>query len=86
MAQPQHSRDMSTLVGTSKTLERAISGLQMNTRRLGQLLSDEAAEHPVSPGITGLIACLKKLTREDQIVVDAILSHRAKPKPKRKPK
>jgi hypothetical protein len=75
---------MSTLVGTSKTLERAISGLQMNSKRLAQLLSDEAADHAVSPGITGLIASLKKLSKEDQSLVDAILSHRAKPK--RKPK
>jgi hypothetical protein len=75
---------MSTLEGTSKTLERAISGLQMNTRRLWQLLSDEASDHPVSPGITALIASLKKLTKEDQILVDAVLSHRAKTKRKTK--
>ena len=80
MSQPPHSRDMSTLVGTSKTLERAISGLQMNTRRLTELLSDEV---PTS-GLTALIASLKKLTKEDQQLVDAILSHRAKTK--RKPK
>jgi len=82
MAQPQHSRDMSTLVGTSKTLERAISGLQMNTKRLIQLLSDESAEQTAA--ITGLIAAMKKLTKDDQSVVDAILSHRIKGKPKRK--
>ena len=73
------SRDMSILVGTSKTLERAISGLQMNTRRLAQLLGDESP----TPAITALIAALKQLTREDQQVVDAILSHRAKPKRKK---
>jgi len=71
---------MSMLVGTSKTLERAISGLQMNTKRLASLLSEEAP----TPAITGLIAALKNLTREDQAIVDAILSHRAKTK--RKPK
>jgi hypothetical protein len=76
----QSSRDMSMLVGTSKTLERAISGLQMNTKRLIQLLAEEST----TPGITGLIASLKKLTKEDQVTVDAILSHRAKSKRKTK--
>jgi NADPH-dependent ferric siderophore reductase len=80
MAQPQHSRDMSTLVGTSKTLERAISGLQMSSKRLTSLLGDETT----TPGIAGLIASLKKLTKDDQQIVDAILSHRAKPKRKHK--
>jgi hypothetical protein len=82
MAQPQHSRDMSILVGTSKTLERAISGLQMNSRRLADLLTQEATEP--TPGITGLITALEKLTKEDQTIVDAILSHRAKTKRKAK--
>ncbi len=82
MAQPQHSRDMSSLVGTSKTLERAISGLQMNAKRLTELLEDDG--HTLTPGITGVIAALKKLTKDDRAIVDAILSHRAKSK--RKPK
>jgi len=80
MAQPQHSRDMSTLVGTSKTLERAISGLQMNSKRLSTLLAEETS----TPGISGLIASLRKLTKDDQQIVDAILSHRAKAKRKHK--
>jgi hypothetical protein len=80
MTQPHHSRDMSMLVGTSKTLERAISGLQMNTKRLASLLSEEST----TPAITGLITALKNLSKEDQAIVDAILSHRAKTK--RKPK
>jgi hypothetical protein len=71
---------MSTLVGTSKTLERAISGLQMNTRRLGELLGDEQP----TPGITQLTAALKSLSKADQQIVDAILSHKVKSK--RKPR
>jgi hypothetical protein len=82
MAQLQHSRDMSTLVGTSKTLERAISGLQMSSRRFAKLLSDET--DPVSPGIAGLVAALNALSPDDRTTVDAILSHRARPR--RKPK
>jgi len=80
MLQSQSSRDMSMLVGTSKTLERAISGLQMNSKRLVQLL----AEEPPTPAIIALIASLKQLTKEDQVIIDAILSHRAKPKRKHK--
>ncbi len=76
---PQPSRDMSMLVGTSRTLERAISGLQMNSRRLTQLLADESP----TPAITALIAALEQLSKEDQETVDAILSHRAKPKRKK---
>lgn len=76
---PSQSRDMSILVGTSKTLERAISGLQMNSKRLAQLLGDETP----TPAITALIASLKNLTKEDQLTVDSILSHRAKPKRKK---
>jgi hypothetical protein len=80
MAQSQHARDLSTLVGTSKTLERAISGLQMSSKRLAKLIDEDSAGHPQSPGITGLITALKALSKEDQSLVDAILSHRAKPK------
>ncbi len=80
MPQQPHSRDMSMLVGTSKTLERAISGLQMNTRRLATLLAEETA----SPGIALLISALAALTKEDRDKVDDILSHRARGK--RKPK
>jgi hypothetical protein len=80
MSQPNHARDMSTLVGTSKTLERAISGLLMNSRRLTQLLAEDSS----SPGIEQLVSALKKLTKEDQQVVDEILSHKVKPK--RKPR
>jgi hypothetical protein len=80
MAQTQHTRDMSTLVGTSKTLERAISGLQMNSRRLVKLLTDEAP----SPGLSALVAALNELSKEDRELVDDILSHRAKPKRKHK--
>lgn len=80
MAQTQHTRDMSMLVGTSKTLERAISGLQMNSRRLVKLLTDETA----TPGLSALVAALNGLSKEDRELLDDILSHRAKPK--RKPK
>jgi NADPH-dependent ferric siderophore reductase len=80
MSQPQHARDMSTLVGTSKTLERAISGLQMNSKRLAKLLGDETA----TPGISALITALQALTKDDRAIVDDILSHRAKPKRKHK--
>jgi hypothetical protein len=80
MAQPQHSRDMSMLVGTSKTLERAISGLQMSSRRLAKLLSEE----PATPGTTALIAALASLSKDDRALVDDILSHRAKAKRKAK--
>jgi exopolyphosphatase/pppGpp-phosphohydrolase len=71
---------MSTLVGTSKTLERAISGLQMNSKRLARLLGEEIA----TPGITALITALQALSKEDRAIVDDILSHRAKPKRKHK--
>ncbi len=80
MAQPPHSRDMSMLVGTSKTLERAISGLQMNSKRLVTLLEGETA----TPGITALIAALRELSKDDRAIVDNILSHRAIPKRKNK--
>ena len=80
MAQPQHSRDMSMLVGTSKTLERAISGLQMSSKRLAKLLGEE----PATPGTTALIAALAGLSKDDRAMVDDILSHRAKPKRKSK--
>jgi hypothetical protein len=80
MAQPQHTRDMSTLVGTSKTLERAISGLQMNSKRLTKLLQDETS----TPGLSALLAALDGLSKEDRALVDDILSHRAKPKRKHK--
>jgi exopolyphosphatase/pppGpp-phosphohydrolase len=80
MAQPQHSRDMSMLVGTSKTLERAISGLQMNSKRLAKLLGEETT----TPGITAMITALGGLSKEDRAIVDDILSHRAKPKRKAK--
>jgi hypothetical protein len=80
MAQPQHTRDMSMLVGTSKTLERAISGLQMSSKRLAKLLGEE----PASPGTTALIAALQALSKDECALVDDILSHRAKPKRKHK--
>jgi hypothetical protein len=80
MAQPQHTRDMSMLVGTSKTLERAISGLQMSSKRLVKLLGEE----PASPGTTALIAALQALSKDERALVDDILSHRAKPKRKHK--
>jgi hypothetical protein len=80
MTTPHPSRDLSTLVGTSKTLERAISGLQMSSQRLMKLVSDE----PESAGLAGLVTALQKLTAEDQAIVDAILSHRGKPKRKHK--
>ena len=82
MAQPQHSRDMSMLVGTSKTLERAISGLQMNSKRLVKLLGEETPAP--SAGIAALIAALQNLSKEDRAMVDDILSHRAKTKRKLK--
>jgi hypothetical protein len=71
---------MSTLVGTSKTLERAISGLQMNAKRLASLLGEESA----TPGLSGLITALNALSKDDRAIVDDILSHRAKPRRKHK--
>ena len=83
MAQPHSSRDMSTLVGTSKTLERAISGLLMSSKRLSKLLGEEIEEHP-STAMANLIAALDKLSKDDRVIVDAILSHRGKIKRKHK--
>lgn len=73
---------MSTLVGTSRTLERAISGLQMSSKRLAKLLGEESPAP--TAGVAALIAALQNLSKEDRALVDDILSHRAKPKRKHK--
>jgi hypothetical protein len=84
MEQSPHGRDMSMLVGTSKTLERAISGLQMSADRLARLLDEDAVHQPHSPGISKLIEALRSLTADDQAVVNGILTGRGKPKRKHK--
>jgi hypothetical protein len=84
MDQAHPARDMSMLVGTSKTLERAISGLQMSGNRLAKLLDEDAVHQPHSPGIASLIEALRSLSKDDQTIVDSILSGRGKPKRKHK--
>ncbi len=81
MEESHHARDMSMLVGTCKTLERAISGLQMSSDRLVKLL-DDAGHQPLSAGIQQLVEALRALTPDDQVTVDAILSGRDRPKRK----
>lgn len=84
--QDEHAaREMSTLTGTSRTLERAVHGMQMNANRLAALLADDAANHPpTSPGLAALAAAVAGLSDHDREVVNAILSGRERPK--RKPK
>jgi hypothetical protein len=82
MEQTNPTRDMSMLVGTSKTLERAISGLQMTTNRLASLLDDKTVAQ--SPGVARLVQALRLLTADDKAIVDGILSGRGKTKRKHK--
>ena len=80
-----HAREMSTLTGTSRTLERAVHGMQMNAARLATLLAEDATAHaPATPGLAGLAEALSALTPADRDVVNAILSGRERPK--RKPR
>ena len=75
-----HAREMSTLTGTARTLERAVHGMTMTAARLRQLLADDAAAHgPPSAGVAALLATLDGLTTADRDVVDAILSGRDRP-------
>ena len=81
----EHAREMSTLTGTSRTLERAVHGMQMNAARLAALLAEDAAAHaPATPGLAALADSLAALTPTDRDVVNAILSGRERPK--RKPR
>ena len=75
------AREMSTLTGTSRTLARAVQGLQMNATRLAALLAADAAGHPpASAGLVALADALAALTPADEDVVNAILSGRDRPK------
>ena len=83
-AEEYAARELSTLTGTSRTLERAVYGMQSSAARLLKMLDDDAAEHPPTAGLTRLADALRSLSADELAVVNAALGGHGRPKRKGK--